>query len=111
MTDNPPMMICGHVANSTGKRPEDTEARPACVICSCFDVTTSPPDLAGRRARCYYFGKIIPKSRYNANCCWEGCVTGEPCKCEQPSSRLLWFFEYKPDQEYDTFYCACMGAT
>ena len=105
----PPMMSCGHAANSIGRRPGEIEGQPACVICSCFDVATDVPDLTGRMARCTYYGRNAKGGWYNSNCC-NVCKTGQPCQCEQPSSSGLWFFQAHPDKEYDEFYCACQGA-
>lgn len=43
------------------------------------------PDLEGREAKC------------------------DICKTVQHSSRSLAYFGYKPDQEFDGFYCGCKG--
>ena len=44
--DTKPIMKCSHVANST------SNGRPACVICSCFEIDDKPPSLDGRIAKC-----------------------------------------------------------
>lgn len=114
-----PMMKCGHAANSTTVI--DGERVPACVICAMIPglgdaglvVDDHPPDLSERRARCAYYG-TIPKTRnHESN---HGCKRGEPCLCEEPSDGGekwakygLAFFEHKPKQEYDEFYCGCHG--
>ena len=110
MVDNQrPLMTCGHSANSMGKRPGDIESRPACVICSCFDVDEEATVLEGRTARCAYYGRPVKTGFYNSNSC-NTCKAGELCSCEKPSSTSLWFFQYMPDKEHDEFYCACHGA-
>jgi hypothetical protein len=35
--------------------------------------------------------------------------SGENIHAIVPSSKELAFFESKPDQEYDTYYCGCLG--
>lgn len=80
-----PMMKCGHAANAV-----DKDGNPCCAICAgftpnAFIVDDSAPDLTGRKAKCCYCGK------------------------ERESSPELPFFEYKPDKEYDKFYCGCWG--
>jgi len=97
-----PMMTCGHQANSMGKRAGETEQRPACVICSCFDVDPNPPDLNERKARCTFYGKRT--RRNECSVCSKGDGT---CKCERPSTDNLAFFQHHPDKEFDEFYCGC----
>lgn len=89
MTDRPtpPMMKCGHSANSKGHPAGKTEFVDSCAICSCFEVDENPPDLTGRFAACSY----------------------RNCQSKQPSSPLLAFFKFTPDSEYDEFYCGCRG--
>lgn len=90
------MMKCGHSSN--GLRKLDSGDVPCCVICSCIDVVETP-DFTGRIARCFYYGK---ETRRN-----ECSKCGKVCNCEQPSSENLAFFEYKPNEAYDEFYCGC----
>lgn len=75
------LMECGHAANGT----EKTSGLPACVVCGSTVVATDQPDLSDRIAKCGY------------------------CGVRGPSSRTLAFFEYKPDREFDAFYCGCFG--
>lgn len=80
-----PIMKCGHAANAV-----DKNGNPCCAICvgftpNAFIVDDRTPDLTGRKAKCFYCGK------------------------ERESSIELPFFEYKPDKEYDKFYCGCGG--
>ena len=78
------MMKCGHAANATHN------GKPVCAI--YFGLTPdaeivagTAPDLTGRKARCNYCGEIVD------------------------SKASLPFFEYRPEQEYDSFYCGCWG--
>lgn len=92
-----PIMKCGCVAMALGlKAGEDkTLTRPSCPIHDCFEISDSQPDLKSRIARCFYYGL---KSKHFGTCVEE-----------RPSSTSLWFFEYKPKETYDIFYCACRG--
>lgn len=78
------IMKCGHAANATHN------GNPVCAI--CFGLTPdaeiiadTAPDLTGRKAMCSQCGRITD------------------------SSENLLFFEYRPEQEYDSFYCGCKG--
>lgn len=75
-----PFMKCGHTANS-----KTSSGRPYCVICNCDTVAEAKPDLTGRKAKCGWCGK------------------------ETTSDFNLPFFEYKPNEEYDEYYCGCEG--
>jgi len=81
---------------------------PWCIIHDCGD-QAEKPDLTGRKARCSYYGKPVKRGMYNSNCC-DICAKVDVCHCERDSSYDLWFFRYKPNKEYDEFYCACHGA-
>lgn len=79
-----PMMGCGHAANARTHTGD-----PVCVICygimaGATEVVPSP-NLEGRVARC------------------------SDCKSEVPSGLALAFFEYRPDNDSDRFYCGCRG--
>ncbi len=116
-----PMMKCGHAAMATCARKDGITYDPpipSCVICSCTEIDADAPDLTKRMARCDLYGRT-PKSRnHESN---YGCKRGEPCNCERPSSPDLPFFEYlgpssnhwkvkkRGEQEFDGFYCGCMG--
>ena len=82
---NNKLMTCGHSAN--GFRVSATgEKIPACVICNCIEESKiQPSDIAGRIALC--------------SC----------CKKQQPSNPDLAFFEYKPNEDHDNYYCGCKG--
>lgn len=80
----PVMMACGHSANGVNR------GAPVCVICvgivpGARQVVTAP-DLAGRIAQCSY-GDHRPV----------------------PSSIALPFFEYRPSEPEDLYYCGCFG--
>ena len=80
-----PLMKCGHVANAI-----DANGNPICAICYGFTpdakiIANKKPNLEGRKARCNECGK----------------VTG--------SSYSLPFFRYRPNEDYDTYYCGCHG--
>lgn len=88
------MMKCGHTAQ--GKSAVTNE--PVCVICVGIHpgakiVDDSPPDLDGRDATCFYHTR----------------KDGKPCNSKQPSSLDLAFFEHRPRQATDLYYCGCWG--
>lgn len=95
-----PMMKCGHAANSIH------DGKPACVICAGSntgwdEIDESPPSLEGRKARCAY----RTPGRYGAQGgAMEGGFHGV-----KPSSSNLPFFEHKPNEAYDEYYCGCFG--
>ena len=79
------MMKCGHAANAT-----DKDGKPICAICIGLTpdaeiVAETKPDLTGRKARCTQCGRVTN------------------------SNEKLPFFEYRPNCEYDSFYCGCRG--
>jgi hypothetical protein len=78
-------MKCGHAANAT-----DENGNPVCGICISFtkdarQIESKLPDLKGRKAKCDY------------------------CKRIKESSFDLPFFEHKPNDKYDSYYCGCRG--
>lgn len=98
------MLKCGCVAHALKHMPDGSKV-PSCVIHNCTEQVEAP-NLEGRKARCHYYGKRT--GRMN-ECNFEG-SHGSICHCEQPSSLGgLAFFEYKPSQEFDSFYCGCHG--
>jgi hypothetical protein len=74
-------MKCGHT--TTAKLNPDNI--PICPICMCHEIAEQP-SLEGREAKCVY-----------------------GCGAKRPSSFDLPFFQYRPDAEYDKFYCGCEG--
>ena len=81
------LMQCGHTANA------HQDGKPVCVICIGIDagatVIVEKPDLTGRKARCSYYGS--------------------KCQNERGSDYNLAFFEHRPNQEHDGYYCGCWG--
>lgn len=78
------MMQCGCAASGSLTQ----AGQPALVACgrhSCTEVAEQAPDLTGRKARCSYGGK------------------------EVPSSKDLPFFQHKPNEPFDRYYCGCFG--
>lgn len=83
---SPQVMKCGHSANAT-----TADGKPACAICvgirpGAEEIDDRPADLTGRSARCVYG----PHG-------------------EQPSSYELAFFEHRPSEPQDRYYCGCYG--
>jgi hypothetical protein len=88
------MMKCGHAANGTKTSFNASNDGPAfpsipcCVICApskeAYEIDENPPDLRAREARC-------------------------ECDARKPSSPDLPFFEHRPSQPFDSFYCGCRG--
>lgn len=105
------MMKCGCAGYVTHRQKHDglKENHPSCIVHNCCEVIKEEQSFEGRKARCTYYGKPVKTGSYNGNCC-DVCKAGDICRCEKPSSPNLWFFKYKPDEEYDEFYCACHGA-
>lgn len=84
-----PLMDCGHTAQGT-----DGTGAPVCVICAGIkpgarEVAATVPDLTGRTARCSYYGS--------------------KCRSERESATSLAFFEHRPGEDHDKFYCGCFG--
>ena len=78
------LMSCGCAAQGTLTRPGQP-ALVGCLIHDCTDVATAEPDLTGRKARCSYGG------------------------AEVASSTRLAFFEHRPNEPFDKYYCGCFG--
>jgi len=91
---NPPMMSCGHAANSEGTPAGGTRG-PACAICSEFVVAPAQPNLEGRAAKCAYDNPRSKKVHTDRQ--------------RVPSSLSLAFFSWQPDEEFDEYYCGCYG--
>ncbi len=92
MTSVPPMMLCGHAANAVGP-----DGAPSCAICIMLDpgatvVDSNPPDFSGRQMLCSYRVKRNGDNHVP--------VPSDPSRA---------FFEHKPDEEYDRYYCGCWG--
>jgi len=107
------MMQCGHIANAVCREYQGFSYDPpipACVICTCIETMSESVDLTARQTRCVYYGQIPTGRLHESN---HGCKRGEPCMCEEPSSNApdgrLAFFEYRPLELHDRFYCGCWG--
>ena|SRR6266496_5416194 len=86
------MMKCGHAAQGVKSGTDE----PVCVACYGIDpgatiIDDNPPSLEEREAICHY--------RYG-NAKEHGKVA---------SSSELAFFEHRPKEKYDTYYCGCSG--
>lgn len=114
MSNAAAMMGCGHVANAM-----DGDGKPVCVICvgidprATIEVTEDQfSALLGRRARCDYYGQASTRS-YSCNHAAETGCSRDACTCELASTRGLTgelaFFDHRPDDEFDRFYCGCKG--
>ena len=121
----PPMMKCGHAAMATCSSKGGVTFSPpipSCVVCDCIEIAESSPDLAGRMARCDYFGKSGWRDSgpiYGGGECSNLASKGG-CRCLVPSNIGLPFFEYlgpgsncykakNGPLEYDGFFCGCAG--
>lgn len=78
-----PLMECGCVASSLIKKANGWVK--GCGVHGCTKEAEEQPDLTGRKAKCSYGGAVVN------------------------SSFSLAFFKYKPDEEYDEYYCGCYG--
>lgn len=74
------IMKCGHVPNAM-----TSNGKECCVICLCTEYANEEPNLEGRTAVCGY------------------------CSKEEISSTKLPFFEYRANEEKDSFYDGCRG--
>lgn len=79
------LMGCGCAANAT-----DSDGKPVCAvhlgINAGAEQVAEAPNLKGRRAKCCY-----------------------RCGSESDSNLNLAFFEHRPNQEFDSYYCGCWG--
>lgn len=77
------MMKCGHTANAVSIR--DGQKIPYCIICGCATIEPNKPVLTGRKAKCIWCDQI------------------------RESDDHLPYFEYKPNSDFDSYYCGCGG--
>ena len=83
------LMACGHVAQAVDGKTD----KPGCIFCFPNPksmivkrtIENMTDGLEGRKARCTW------------------------CNKKTDSRWDLAFFEYKPDKEYDEYYCGCGG--
>ncbi len=101
------MMKCGCAAQGvcTSRDGKAINPIPACLVHDCFDVAEAP-NLAGRTARCTYRSCKTYLAKYRDTHYGELRPDG---RSYAPSSTDLPFFEHKPDEEYDAYFCGCMG--
>lgn len=105
------ILKCGHAANAEKILADGTKI-PSCVICDCTEESEIQPLLENRMAKCGHFG--LPVSRRNNETKYPKLLTknalGETC-CGSivSSNNNLPFFQYRPDKEYDEFYCGCQS--
>lgn len=86
------LLKCGHVSNAERINDNGTKT-PWCVICNCGEIVKTVEDNEGlkdRKAKC---------SHHKFGC--DGGITD--------SKWNLPFFEYKPTELYDSYYCGCWG--
>lgn len=105
----PWVMECGHTTTGVQNLPDGSK-RPACVICVRSGKDGDPavtmrevmPDLEGRRMRCSY------GMRHNG-VCQPNRHMAVARQSERDSDLRASFFEYRPDDEFDRYYCGCWG--
>ena len=73
------LMACGHV--TTTRTPD---GKHYCVICDCEKASFAEANLFGRKAKCY-------------------------CGNIADSDISLAHFKYKPNEQFDSYYCGCGG--
>jgi hypothetical protein len=111
------MMKCGHAANATHKGKNGVDS-PCCVICFMApgDESTQvaePPNLAGRMASCSYRGACSGRRSHargvNSTTKPDYGTYDASGHSVAPSSSKLPFFEHKPNEPMDRYYCGCYG--
>lgn len=90
------LMKCGHVAAAT-----DQSGKPVCPM--CFGIVEGA-DTVDREVS----GKEGLEGR-RADCVYKKAKPGNTCGGKVDSSWELPFFEYRPGQETDRYYCGCWG--
>ena len=108
MTDRH-LMKCGCVAQGVCASRNGVKLDPPIPICGvhdCFDIAEASPDLIGRTARCTYrsckkYLAIRRDTHYGK--------LREDGRSYAPSSLDLPFYKHKPTEEYDEYFCGCMG--
>ncbi len=81
------LMKCGHIANAKNETGD-----PICGICDCTEIVSECSGTKGLEDR-------------RALCCQHKGVVNTPVQ----SRWELPFFEYRPNEKYDTYYCGCYG--
>jgi hypothetical protein len=79
---------------------------PCCVLHNCIEVAEAAPDLSDRIARCTYRSCKTYLAKYRDT--HYGALRDDG-RSYAPSDLKLPFFKYKPDEEFDEYFCGCMG--
>lgn len=77
------LMTCGHTNNAM-----TSKGKPICVICMCVKISkvvNNSNGLENRIAKCHY------------------------CKHKKQSNWNLPYFKYCPKNNFDDYYCGCLG--
>lgn len=85
------LMKCGHIANGY-KKNEENKLEPYCIICDCGEIEKEVHGTEGLENR-------------QAICTQHKGASNNPV----PSNWELPFFEYRPNEKYDKYYCGCWG--
>lgn len=94
---DPPMMRCGHAANAHRNHADGTKT-PVCAMCLGIgdlggdEVMPERPSLEGREMKCTYLRTRNGREH-----------------TPMPSRWNAAFFEHRPDDDYDRYYCGCYG--
>jgi hypothetical protein len=102
------MLKCGCAAQGvrTATNGVKHDPIPCCIVHDCIEVAESLPDLTGRTARCTYRSCKQYLAKYRDTHYGELRTDG---RSYAPSSLKLPFFKHKPTEEYDEYFCGCMG--
>ena len=103
------MMKCGCAAQgvrTATKGVKHEPPLPACLIHDCIEVADAAPNLDGRTARCTYRSCKTHLAKYRDTHYGELRADG---RSYAPSALKLPFFQSKPTEEYDEYFCGCMG--
>lgn len=91
---------CNGMATHQNLHDEYKEPHPTCIVHNTCEVIEKP-SLDNRLARCTYYGTEISSRRNECNQCRSICTHTEQ------SNVNLAFFQFKPTEEFDEFYCGC----
>lgn len=104
------ILKCGHAANAEKVLPDGTRI-PSCVFCDCTEEAIQP-NLEGRMARCNHYDSPVSKRNnetYYPKMMTTNALGQRCCGSIVPSDTNLPFFQYKPNEKYDSFYCGCQS--
>ena len=102
------MMKCGCVAQGMLTARAGVKLSPPIPVCGVHDCTdiAEAPDLTGRTARCSYRSCKQYLAKYRDTHYGE---LRADSRSYAPSDLKLPFFKHKPAEEYDEYFCGCMG--